>query len=173
MSSSSPCENKVVYLFHLSLQYFYNQSVLLQPGCYDGDQHLSCFFSILQKIKISTSALPDTLFHGRSRLSSYPPDIRCQKLIANIHKEIHTYKTWPLSLYYLLSLLCEFYFPQKTLEVFYFTASLNPTIDIGQMEGGFVMGLGAFLSEDMHFNRKTGELLNDGTWVNCLAIPPG
>ncbi|GFS13924.1 xanthine dehydrogenase/oxidase [Elysia marginata] len=42
--------------------------------------------------------------------------------------------------------------------------SLNPMIDIGQTEGGFVMGLGNFLTEDTLFDSKTGRILTDGTW---------
>ncbi|XP_012937727.1 indole-3-acetaldehyde oxidase [Aplysia californica] len=45
-----------------------------------------------------------------------------------------------------------------------FGESLNPTIDIGQVEGAFVMGLGCFLSEDTKFDDVTGRILNDGTW---------
>ena len=43
--------------------------------------------------------------------------------------------------------------------------SMNPTIDIGQVEGAYVMGLGAFLTEDLFFSKDSGKLLNDGTWV--------
>ncbi|GFS13926.1 xanthine dehydrogenase/oxidase [Elysia marginata] len=42
--------------------------------------------------------------------------------------------------------------------------SLNPMLDIGQTEGGFVMGLGNFLTEDTLFDSKTGRILTDGTW---------
>jgi len=42
--------------------------------------------------------------------------------------------------------------------------SLNPTIDIGQVEGAFVMALGFWLSEEMIFDPHTGRLLTDGTW---------
>ncbi|XP_055877626.1 uncharacterized protein LOC106059685 [Biomphalaria glabrata] len=45
-----------------------------------------------------------------------------------------------------------------------FGESLNPTIDIGQAEGAFVMGLGYYLSEDIIFDGQTGRILNDGTW---------
>ncbi|KAH9519698.1 hypothetical protein Btru_070662 [Bulinus truncatus] len=45
-----------------------------------------------------------------------------------------------------------------------FGESINPTIDIGQVEGAFVMGLGAYLTEDLHYDEKTGLILNDGTW---------
>jgi xanthine dehydrogenase/oxidase len=48
--------------------------------------------------------------------------------------------------------------------------SINPTIDVGQIEGAFVMGLGAFLSEDLHYNKRTGELINDGTWVSYGSL---
>ncbi|XP_035826275.1 indole-3-acetaldehyde oxidase [Aplysia californica] len=45
-----------------------------------------------------------------------------------------------------------------------FGESLNPTVDIGQVEGAFVMGLGCYLSEDILFDGTTGRILNDGTW---------
>ena len=41
--------------------------------------------------------------------------------------------------------------------------SLNPTIDIGQAEGAFVMGLGFFLQEETMYS-PSGELISDGTW---------
>ena len=43
-------------------------------------------------------------------------------------------------------------------------------IDIGQTEGGFVMGLGCFLTEDTVFDAKDGRILNDGTWVSLAAF---
>ncbi|XP_067654508.1 uncharacterized protein [Haliotis asinina] len=42
--------------------------------------------------------------------------------------------------------------------------SMNPEIDIGQAEGGFVMGLGYWLTEQMIFDPTTGTALTDGTW---------
>ncbi|BFZ03639.1 hypothetical protein BsWGS_06678 [Bradybaena similaris] len=45
-----------------------------------------------------------------------------------------------------------------------FGESMNPTIDIGQIEGAFVMGLGAYLSENLYYDKSTGVVLNDGTW---------
>eukprot|EP01099_Mayorella_cantabrigiensis_P001300 TRINITY_DN1561_c0_g1_i1.p1 TRINITY_DN1561_c0_g1~~TRINITY_DN1561_c0_g1_i1.p1 ORF type:complete len:805 (-),score=201.37 TRINITY_DN1561_c0_g1_i1:192-2579(-) len=42
--------------------------------------------------------------------------------------------------------------------------SMNPTIDIGQIEGGFVYGLGYYLSEELLYDSKTGQLTTDGTW---------
>ncbi|CAG5133675.1 unnamed protein product, partial [Candidula unifasciata] len=42
--------------------------------------------------------------------------------------------------------------------------SLNPQLDIGQLEGGFIMGLGLFLTEGFKFDPMTGQLLTDGTW---------
>ena len=43
--------------------------------------------------------------------------------------------------------------------------SANPTIDIGQIEGSLVMGLGYFLSEKEVYDKDTGVLLTDSTWV--------
>ncbi|XP_041042508.1 xanthine dehydrogenase-like isoform X2 [Carcharodon carcharias] len=42
--------------------------------------------------------------------------------------------------------------------------SMNPDIDIGQVEGAFVMGMGYWLLEKMIYDPKTGEVLNAGTW---------
>ena len=42
--------------------------------------------------------------------------------------------------------------------------SLNPAVDIGQIEGGLVMGLGYFLTEDMKYDPDTAELISSGTW---------
>ncbi|XP_025087515.1 xanthine dehydrogenase-like [Pomacea canaliculata] len=42
--------------------------------------------------------------------------------------------------------------------------SINPEIDIGQIEGGFVMGLGYHLTEKMKYDPDTGVALTAGTW---------
>lgn len=48
--------------------------------------------------------------------------------------------------------------------------SLSPGIDIGQIEGAFVMGLGYWLTENLIFDQITGELLTNRTWN---YKPPG
>lgn len=40
-------------------------------------------------------------------------------------------------------------------------------MDIGQVEGAFVMGLGLWTSEQIKFDPVTGELLTKNSWV-CL-----
>ena len=47
---------------------------------------------------------------------------------------------------------------------------LNADIDVGQIEGGFVMGLGYFLSEKVVFDKVDGSLKTPGTWE---YKPPG
>lgn len=42
--------------------------------------------------------------------------------------------------------------------------SLNPAIDIGQIEGGIVMGLGYFVSERVEWDSNTGIISTPGTW---------
>jgi xanthine dehydrogenase/oxidase len=48
--------------------------------------------------------------------------------------------------------------------------SMSPGVDIGQIEGGFVMGLGYWLSEKLVYDQTSGELLTTRTWN---YKPPG
>uniref|UniRef100_A0A182M2C9 Indole-3-acetaldehyde oxidase n=1 Tax=Anopheles culicifacies TaxID=139723 RepID=A0A182M2C9_9DIPT len=42
--------------------------------------------------------------------------------------------------------------------------SLNPSIDVGQIEGAFVMGLGYYLTEALVYDPKNGALVNNRSW---------
>merc|ERR1712218_505261 len=44
-------------------------------------------------------------------------------------------------------------------------SSLSPEIDIGQIEGSFVFGLGLWTSEEIKFHPKTGKSLTFDTWT--------
>lgn len=48
--------------------------------------------------------------------------------------------------------------------------SMSPGIDIGQIEGGFVIGLGIWLTENLVYDPKTAELLTNRSWN---YKPPG
>jgi xanthine dehydrogenase/oxidase len=41
-------------------------------------------------------------------------------------------------------------------------------VDIGQVEGAFVMGLGLWTSEEVKHDPTTGDLLTKNTWVKGL-----
>lgn len=43
--------------------------------------------------------------------------------------------------------------------------SMNPYVDVGQVEGAFIMGLGLYTSEKVKFDPSTGQKLSNGTWV--------
>ncbi|RXG57174.1 Xanthine dehydrogenase [Armadillidium vulgare] len=53
--------------------------------------------------------------------------------------------------------------------------SLNPSVDVGQVEGAFLMGLGLFTSEEVKYNPETGQRLSNSTWEykppSALDIP--
>ncbi|XP_076451139.1 uncharacterized protein LOC143287015 isoform X2 [Babylonia areolata] len=49
--------------------------------------------------------------------------------------------------------------------------SLNPELDMGQIEGGFIMGLGYHLTEKEKFDPTSGQLLTDGTWEYKPPMP--
>jgi xanthine dehydrogenase/oxidase len=48
--------------------------------------------------------------------------------------------------------------------------SMSPGIDIGQIEGGFVIGLGIWLTENLVYDQSTAELLTDRSFT---YKPPG
>lgn len=43
--------------------------------------------------------------------------------------------------------------------------SINPFIDIGQIHGAFMMGVGLWTSEHLIRDKNTGVLLTNRTWV--------
>ena len=48
----------------------------------------------------------------------------------------------------------------------FFSHSMNPELDVGQVEGAFMMGLGMWLTEKLIHNPQTGRNLTNGTWVS-------
>ncbi len=49
--------------------------------------------------------------------------------------------------------------------------SINPEIDVGQIHGAFVMGLGYCFMEKTRYDPTTGKNLTDNTWVLLTCFP--
>ena len=45
-------------------------------------------------------------------------------------------------------------------------SSVSPEIDIGQIEGSFIYGVGLWTSEVIKFHPETGKILTNDTWVS-------
>ncbi len=45
--------------------------------------------------------------------------------------------------------------------------AISPEVDVGQVEGGYVMALGLWTSEEVKYDPDTGALLSNSTWVNA------
>ncbi|EDO31315.1 predicted protein, partial [Nematostella vectensis] len=43
--------------------------------------------------------------------------------------------------------------------------SMNPEVDVGQVEGAFIMAMGYWLQEKVYFDQQTGKQLSTGTWT--------
>jgi xanthine dehydrogenase molybdopterin-binding subunit B len=51
--------------------------------------------------------------------------------------------------------------------------SLSPEIDLGQVEGSMMMGLGLWTTEKLQYDATTGELLTMNTWVSTVRTHVG
>ena len=48
--------------------------------------------------------------------------------------------------------------------------SINPEVDVGQLEGAFVMSLGMWLTEQVRYDPDSGRLLTHDTWVSSQFL---
>lgn len=48
--------------------------------------------------------------------------------------------------------------------------AMSPLLDIGQIEGGFVMGQGLLTTEKVVIDSTTGKKLTDSVWVSGSSV---
>jgi xanthine dehydrogenase large subunit len=48
--------------------------------------------------------------------------------------------------------------------------SLNPLVDLGQVEGSLIMGMGWWTTEEIINHPRTGKLLTKNSWVIYINI---
>ena len=58
--------------------------------------------------------------------------------------------------------------PRLAPLVLSFFSSINPDIDVGQIQGAFTMGLGYWLTEKLVYDQNSGQLLTHNTWVGII-----
>ena len=58
--------------------------------------------------------------------------------------------------------------PGNKTSLYHFSFIFIFQVDIGQIEGAFVMGLGLWTSEEVKYHPDTGALLTKNTWVNIF-----
>jgi hypothetical protein len=51
----------------------------------------------------------------------------------------------------------------------YLFCSLNPMLDVGQVQGAFMMGVGLNLTEQLIYDNETAQLVTSGTWVIIIS----
>ena len=61
-------------------------------------------------------------------------------------------------------------FPCKTDPFLVLCDSVNPRLDVGQIEGAFVQGMGYFLAEKTAYDEESGEQLSVGTLVSYFHM---
>lgn len=47
---------------------------------------------------------------------------------------------------------------------------MSPAVDLGQIEGGYIMGQGHWTTEKVVHDENTGKMLTNGTWVFTKLI---
>nr|QLI62141.1 aldehyde oxidase 10 [Streltzoviella insularis] len=98
-------------------------------------------------------------------------DLQASYMYSNVHDNLKTYEVYAVCVLELEVDILTGNLDIRRVDLLEDTGrSLNPEIDVAQIEGAFVMGLGYWTSEKLVYNEKTGELLTDRTWT---YKPPG
>ena len=129
------------------------------------DMNILCFLSkgcSQNKDPISVQYLRCQLFRSR---------IRCPDWWTEYLKSRHSLWLWQQVTKSSISNSWHQALPMNSLyisSVYHF--SINPEIDVGQVHGAFVMGVGYCFTEKTKYDPETGQNLTDGTWVRVKDL---
>ncbi|XP_055688260.1 uncharacterized protein LOC129792886 [Lutzomyia longipalpis] len=119
---------------------------------------------ILERIKPVRDEIP-TATWAELVQATFERNISLVSLVTDMDKESIQYNVWGAACAEIeIDVLTGDFLLQRVDIAEDVGESLNPNIDVGQIEGAFVMGLGYWLQEKIIRNPETGEILTNRTW---------
>ncbi|XP_055687210.1 xanthine dehydrogenase/oxidase-like [Lutzomyia longipalpis] len=120
--------------------------------------------TILERMKPVREEMPSATWSELVRIA-YERNVSLAAFVNDMDKDRITYDVWGVSCAEIeVDVLTGDFLLRRVDIAEDVGESLNPNIDVGQIEGAFVMGLGYWLQEKIIRNPETGEILTNRTW---------
>jgi xanthine dehydrogenase/oxidase len=130
----------------------------------------NCCEMLLERMKPVREELKDATWVDITKACYYKDVDLCATFMYK-HSDLQPYTIWVASCAEVEVDLLTGNLQIKRVDIIEDTGeSMNPSIDVGQIEGAFVMGIGYWLTEKMIHHPDSGELLTNRSW---FYQPPG